>query len=123
MVVERKLVHPNLDHEGRVQNFKEAKKELTRSWAVLSTYIPENLNPHYKKFVRDYFRAQVRIETNNKKKARRILDGLESRTGYSEFEAKHENLLAAIDIAVRGQTNRVDEIGKPIEPLFVLGKK
>ena len=123
MVSERKLANLNLDHEGRVQSFAEAKKELARNWAMISACIPEDLDPHYKNFVRGYFRAQVRIEAGDKKRGRRILEGLDKITGFKEFEDSNQELLAAIDIAVRGRTNRVDEIDNPIEPLFVLDKK
>ena len=82
----------------------DAKSQYVKSWADISSRLPDNLNPHYKKFIRDYFRAQLRLQIGQNVKARRIFSGLDKRVGFREFEDKHQPLLAAIDIAVRGTT-------------------
>lgn len=96
----------------------ETKQRLAKHWSDITLHLSDEYNPHYKSFIRDYFRAQVRIEEGNRKKAGRILSGLDKRPGYMEFEAKNEHLLAAIDIAVHGNTNRVNELGEPVKPSF-----
>jgi len=94
------------------------KERLAKHWSDINLQLPEEFNPHYRSFIRDYFRAQLRIEEGNRKKASRILSGLDKRPGFTQFEFKNEQVLAAIDIAVHGSTKRVDELGEPLKPSF-----
>ena len=50
-------------------NVLEARKGKVRSWSELSSYLPVDINPHNEKFIRTYFRAQLRIAEGRKKKA------------------------------------------------------
>lgn len=97
--------------------FGEMRMRWASSWADIKSHLPEGFNPHHVGFLRDYFRAQLRIQRGQKTKAQRIFDGLEKRPGYREFEDKRREWLAAVDLAVRGKTNQ------NITPAFVLDKK
>ncbi len=94
--------------------YSEDKKVWVNSWAQINIHLPENFDPHNRKFLRGYFRAQLRIARGQMVKAGRIMDGLDVKPGFREFEDENGALLAAVDIAVRGKTNR------NIEPLFHL---
>lgn len=83
--------------------FRKAREQIN-SWAYIAIKLPEDFNPHYRRFLRDYFRAQLRVAQGNKIRARRIFEGLEKRAGYREFEEKCESYLAAVDLAVKGST-------------------
>ena len=67
-----------------------------------------------------YYRAQLRIKREKIRKAGKILKSLDKNEIYQRLEEEHGDLLAAIDIAVRGKTNRRNFKGEPIEPLFRL---
>ena len=102
------------------ESLAEAKQLYARSWADIALRLPEDFNPHYEDFARTYFRGQLRIAKGQRRKAGRILRGLDERTGYKEFEKKNQPLLAAIDIAVRGSSSWQDDLKRPIKPLFRL---
>ena len=80
-----------------------------KNWSEMSSYLPDELNPHHLKFFRSYFRAQLRIAEGKKKKAGEILEGLVKKPGYNEFEMQNKLLLAVIDIGARGKTNQFVE--------------
>lgn len=96
------------------------KNSYVRHWTMIVSELPEDFSPHYLGFVRDYFRGQLRIARGQRKKAKRIIDGLVKRTGFVEFEDQNQPLFAAIDIAVRGSTNRKNFKGDPVEPSFTI---
>ncbi len=70
--------------------------------------------------LKSYYRAQLRIARGQKTRARKILNGLDDNQIFINLEEEHPDLLAAIDIAVRGSTNHRDFKGDPIKPLFRL---
>lgn len=86
-----------------------------KRWSEISSKLPGNLSQQDQDFVEEYFRAQVMIAQGLKEEARRIFEELEKR-GFRKFEDKYPGLLAAVDLAVRGSTNRRDK------PLFTLSK-
>ena len=97
----------------------QVRQDYARSWARIEPYLPTNLSEHYRNFVRDYFRDQLRIVKGCPTKAGRILSGLDNRAGFTTFEWQNQPLLAAIDFAVRGSSNRRDpDTKQPIEPAF-----
>jgi len=96
-------------------NFDVSDHSLDQ-WCQVLSKLPENFNPHYIRFARQYFRVQLRIEQGNAIKARRMMKGLQNKEGYLEFEDANQSLLAAIDLAVRGKTNWDDK------PLFRINK-
>lgn len=112
MTSERGRRLPAVDGLFSARSPKEIKQYLITSWAHIKAQIPEDYNPHYVGFLRDYFRAQLRIQQGRKTKAQRIFDGLDRRTGYKEFEQENQAWLAAIDLAVRGENRR------RVEPAF-----
>ncbi|OGM04465.1 hypothetical protein A2129_01445 [Candidatus Woesebacteria bacterium GWC1_42_13] len=112
--------------ERLVQNgesIQEVKTLLVSSWAEIAAHLPADFNRHHVGFARDYFRVQLRLAKGQKKRAREIFRGLEKRNGYNEFETTNKRLLAAIDLAVRGSTNWVDESRQPVDPLFRLNHR
>lgn len=46
------------------------------------------------------------------------MKSLQNVTGFMEFEDSHEPLFVAVEIAVRGSTNRTDKLKNIIKPLF-----
>ncbi|MEK7188843.1 MAG: hypothetical protein AAB685_03260 [Patescibacteria group bacterium] len=96
----------------------EAKNSLVRSRAEISAKIPDEIDKGMRNLLMDYFRAQLRIAKGQKTRAREILKGLDKKPGFLDFEKNNEPLFAAIDFAVHGRTNRQDELGRPIKPLF-----
>lgn len=101
----------------------EVKAALIRSWADISSKLPEGiLNTEREYFVRQYFRAQVKYHFGQETRARRIIRGLESNPSFKfrEFEENNEQLFAAIDVSVRGSTRRIDDRNRPIKPSFTL---
>ena len=72
-------------------------------WSEVTSHLPEDFNPHHRQFLRDYFRAQVRIAAGQKVRAAEIFNGLTKKTGYTDFENSERHLLAAIDLMVRGE--------------------
>jgi len=93
-------------------NITSFKKNFQKNWADIKSHLPPDFDPRYKKFLRSYFRAQLLIANGRKIKAGRIFTGLEKKAGYNEFEEENKSFLAAVDLAVRGET-RWD-----VEPAF-----
>jgi hypothetical protein len=100
------------------ENVRETIKLFTSSWADIAAKLPDDFDPHHKNFARTYFRVQLRIARGQRKRAGQIFRGLKEKHGYLEFENQNKPLLAAIDIAVRGNTNWADELRRPIVPSF-----
>lgn len=92
------------------------------SWNEIAVLLPDSLNPGEDRLLRGYYDVQKKITLKQKESAKKKMNSLLKMTGYEEFEAKNDNLFAAIDIAVRGSTNRLNGDKKPIEPLFRLKK-
>jgi len=106
----------------QVNPLAEERDSYVRRWSQISSELPEDFSRHHINFARDYFRAQLRIARGQKKKARRILNGLVDRTGYKEFEKENRPILAAIDYAVRGTSHWEDDLRKKVEPAFRIKK-
>lgn len=102
------------------ETLQETKHSFVRSWADISSKIPPEIHKGMENLLKDYFRAQLRIAKGQKKRAAAILKGLDKKTGFLEFEESNQPLFAAIDFAVNGRSNRRDELGEQIEPLFRL---
>lgn len=102
----------------------EARTLYVTGWADIASRLPEDLSPEDVSYARTYFRAQLRLARGQKRKARRIFEGLrktpEQEKRYNSFEDRNLSLLAAIDIAVRGTTNIRDASNNQIVPLFKL---
>ncbi|KKQ50612.1 MAG: hypothetical protein US95_C0001G0006 [Candidatus Woesebacteria bacterium GW2011_GWB1_38_5] len=94
------------------ERLQKTKSCYIKSWSEISSKLPDSIDADYGNFIRDYFRAQLRLAQGKRVKAGRIFHSLDKRTGFAEFEASNEPLLAAIDIAVRGETKRTEVIPK-----------
>lgn len=102
------------------ETLNKEKQLYTRNLSEILSKVPEEIKKDHKSFISSYFRAQLRIAKGQRKRAAEILNGLDRKTGFAEFEEEHASLLAAIDIAVRGSSNRKDSLGEPLTPLFRL---
>lgn len=87
---------------------------IRSKWGAIIGNIPkEFLEGEGEKVLRSYYFAQLRIGRGGTKRAERILHALDKNPLYNEFEENHQDLLAALDIAARGKTNR-----DGVKPLF-----
>lgn len=98
---------------GQTNNSVEKRKGQVKSWSDLKFYIPEDVKPEQVNFLKTYFRVQLRISEGRREKAKEIMNGLAKKTGFLDFERKNSQLFAAIDIVVRGSTNRLLGDEKP----------
>lgn len=97
---------------------KEKEKSL---WGKIKQKVEElksDFTPIDWNNVWNYFRAQVLIRDGERLEARIVYEDVIENTGFEKFEENNVNLLAAIDIAVRGKSHREDGFKNPIEPLF-----
>jgi hypothetical protein len=101
-----------------VENLIEVKHRYVTFWSEIDSKLPEGIDPADKNFAKGYFRGQLRLALGKKVKAGKIFHSLEKQVGYLDFEKENEPLLAAIDLAVRGETRRTD-----VEPLFRMNNK
>jgi len=83
--------------------------ERIYSFSSVSGDIPEDILKCHKKLLKSYFRAQVFIHEGKLRKARRLFGFLE-KYGLIEFEDEHPEVLAKIDILVRGETNQLSSV-------------
>lgn len=91
---------------GHTNNVVEKRKGQVKSWSELKSYIPQEIKPEHMNFLETYFRVQLRIADGRREKAKEIMNGLAKKTGFYVFELNNERLFAAIDVVVRGSTNR-----------------
>lgn len=83
---------------------------------MIESRLPDGIDPQYLAFLKGYFRAQLRVAKRQTGRAKEIFDNLDGKEGYKEFTTNNQPLLAAIDLAVRGENRR------KIEPAFVIRK-
>lgn len=87
---------------------------ITENWGTIASKLPQDFTPREAKLLKAYFRAQVRIASGGTKKASRIFASLDKQLDYSAFETKRVGYLAAVDVAVKGDTRW------GVKPAFVL---
>ncbi len=85
--------------------FPEGRKGCVGNWGEMSSYLP-SMREGVENLTRAYFRGQKLVSEGKMKKARRYFRLLDKLTGFPEFEADNQPLLTAVDLAVRGATNR-----------------
>src|SRR5260221_6500786 len=84
----------------------QERQGCVRTWSEMKSYLsPLNPENNSLKFVRSYFRAQKHSSEEKFTKARRILRGLSSKYGYSEFREENPLLFKMVDIAVKKSTS------------------
>ncbi len=110
------------NNQGTKTELAELKAYLIGLKLDIRTRLPEDLTPGEEKLVNGYIRAQLRVASGRKKRARRIFKSLDQQPDFVKFEMSNQPLFAAIDIAVRGATNRKDWNDKPVKPLFIIEK-
>lgn len=88
------------ERHGKVHDFGEMKG-----------FFPNSLREGEMNFLKQYFGVQLEIQKGKRKGATEKMRGLANKTGWNEFEEQNKELLAMIDIAVRGETRRFNERG------------
>lgn len=78
-----------------------------RSWSEMQIYINRSLPNPTRKILRSYTRAQTDIAVGRKTRAKQLLNILDKRFHLEECEMENSQLFRLIDIAVRGQSNRL----------------
>ncbi len=96
--------------------YHETKELVIKSWSQIEMRLPKNFDPNDRYFLRDYFRAQLRVAQGRPEKAKRIFAGLTKRPGYDSFEEKCESYLAAVDLAVKKETRWHSKPAFTIDP-------
>lgn len=87
-------------------NFIEKNRGKVKRWSQITPHLPEDVNPRVLKFIRGYYNAQLLLADGKRVKARRKFEGLVKKVGFKDFEKENQQLFAAIDIVVRGSTNK-----------------
>ena len=91
------------ERHGKVHDFGEMRG-----------FFPNSLREGEINFLKRYFRVQLNIQKGKRKSATKEMLGLAKRTGWNEFEEQNKELLAMVDIAVRGETRQFDTLGYPM---------
>lgn len=91
------------ERHGKVHDFGEMRG-----------FFPNSLREGKINFLKRYFRVQLNIQKGKRKSATKEMLGLAKRTGWNEFEEQNKELLAMVDIAVRGETRQFDTLGYPM---------
>ena len=96
-----------IDRQNHAINIRPDRVGKVRDWAEMSSFLDSRINPDNRKLLRGYYRAQLFIACDRKTKAGKLLKNLDKK-GLEKFELDRDNdeILKAIDIAVRGSTNR-----------------
>ena len=84
-----------------------------KSWPDMKTVLPmERVRElRAERLLEGYFRSQLFLSRGKKVKAGRLLKCLDRYPEFRKLEDEHEDLFKAIDYAVKGNTNRIDEPG------------
>lgn len=101
-------------------NPERSVDRLRNQWGGIACKIPEELLKGNYNILHSYYRAQLRIFCEKRVKARKILNSFASNKNFTSLEDSHADLLAAIDVAVKGYTNYRDFRNEPVKPLFTL---
>jgi hypothetical protein len=97
-------------HDANLDKLKGQVKDFDQ----LQDLFPKNLPPEVVPLLKSYFEAQVMIRTNRLSEANAIFrERLIEKEEYLEMEDKNPQLLAAIDIVVRGETAMIVGEAKP----------
>jgi len=83
------------------------------NWSDMKSILPmEDVNKlRAEKLLRGYFRSQLLLSRGKKVKAERLIRCLDRYPEFRKLEDEHEYLFKAIDYAVKGSTNRINEPG------------
>jgi hypothetical protein len=86
----------------------EGRRGHVHDFGEMRSFLPSDLHEGVLNLLKDYFRVQLEYEKKHSVSALEMRQGLLRRTGWKEFEAENEVLLATVDIAVRGVSSRLD---------------
>ena len=99
---------------GILLSIPEGRHGKVHGFGEMRGFFPDSLGEGEMNFLKEYFRVQIKIQEGKRKRAKEKMDGLAKRTGWNEFEEQNKELLAMIDIAVRGETRQFDTSGYPM---------
>jgi len=99
---------------GILFSIPEERQGKVHDLGEMKGFFPDSLGEGEINFLKRYFRVQLNIQKGKRKSAKKMMDGLAKRTGWNEFEEQNKELLAMIDIAVRGETRQFDTSGYPM---------
>jgi hypothetical protein len=111
-----------MEKESRIGEGKDIGSgyRVIPSWVEIEAQLPKDIGTDKEKLIRGYYRMQKRIALGQLVRAKELGQLLDKIPCFEEFENENEKLFAAVDIAVRGKTNRRDDNNRPLEPLFRL---
>ncbi len=89
------------------------EQKTAEIWRKVEEKIPDDLSDEQQSWIKKYLKAQIAFSLKDPTEAYKIFTRLDKVDAYVQFEDKNQPLFAAIDIAVRGGTNR-----KGVKPLF-----
>jgi hypothetical protein len=99
---------------GMLFSIPEERHGKVHGFGEMEGFFPDSLGEGEMNFLKEYFRVQIKIQKGRRKRAKEKMDGLADKTGWNEFEEQNKELLAMIDIAVRGETRQFDTSGYPM---------
>ena len=95
---------------GRVENPLVNLKGQVRGWEEMKGFLPPGLSDDQMSALQTYFDAQKSIKERDLQGANDIFNRiLLKRDDYLKMEEDNAQLLAAIDLLVRGETNMSDK--------------
>ena len=77
-------------------------------WKKIDEHLPSHLTDHQKKWINNYFQAQVALYEKDSTEARKIFARLDREEGFLVFEDRHPEYFATMEVVARGKTNRDD---------------
>lgn len=87
----------------------EARQGKVRDFGEMKGFLSNSLVPGEEKLLKEYFRVQVTLQGGARRKAREMMRGLVQKSGWDELDNERRDLLATVDVAVRGETRQYDK--------------
>lgn len=99
---------------GTLSSIPEERHGKVHDFGEMKGFFPDSLGGREMNFLKQYFGVQIKIQKGKRKNATEKMRGLANKMGWNEFEEEKRELLAMIDIAVRGETRQFDTSGYPM---------
>jgi hypothetical protein len=100
--------------EGTLYSIPKERQGKVHDFGEMKGFFPNSLRERDMNFLKEYFGVQIKVQEKKRTRAREKMHGLVKRRGWNEFEEEKRELLAMIDIAVRGETRQFDTSGYPM---------
>lgn len=82
-------------------------------WEKIDPKLPTYLTDQQRTWLKNYLQSQVAVKLKDFPETRKILTMLDGQEGFLEFEDRHPEYFATMDVIARGKTNR-----ERVRPLF-----